>query len=139
MAGAAGFEPATYGFGERTEHHISCVLSVLNTKSVRSVRCVSTVCGLIADSFADKTPVVGADDRLTRFGTKTEHLVMKKWPHTIPHDLKCKLESLREYRSKPSLQDDWAAIFEWLNAHNVQPPDHALPTEPELKGPVGHW
>ncbi|WP_058275850.1 hypothetical protein [Ruegeria atlantica] len=63
---------------------------------------------------------------------------MKRWPRTIPYDLKCKLENLRENRSAPSLQDDWSAIFEWLTKHDVQPPEHPLPTEPELRGPVGH-
>ncbi|WP_170782402.1 hypothetical protein [Ruegeria lacuscaerulensis] len=63
---------------------------------------------------------------------------MRKWPQTIPYDLRCKLESLRQYRSPPSVQDDWSAVFEWLNKHGVEPPDHPLPTELELKGPVGH-
>ncbi|AXT26612.1 hypothetical protein D1823_08475 [Ruegeria sp. AD91A] len=63
---------------------------------------------------------------------------MKKWPRTTPYDLKCKLECLREYRSKPSLQDDWVAVFEWLIQHGIEPPDQALPTEPELRGPVGY-
>ncbi|WP_170746512.1 hypothetical protein [Ruegeria lacuscaerulensis] len=62
---------------------------------------------------------------------------MTKWPRTIPYDLRCKLEGLREYRSAPSLQDDWGAIFEWLHKHDIQPPDHDLPTEPEIGGPVG--
>ena len=63
---------------------------------------------------------------------------MRKWPRTIPIDLRCKLESLREYRSAPSLQDDWGAVFEWLNKLGVEPPEHPLPTEPETTDPIGH-
>ncbi|WP_162896874.1 hypothetical protein [Ruegeria sp. AD91A] len=62
---------------------------------------------------------------------------MKKWPRTIPYDLKCRLEQLREYRSTLSIQTQWGEVLEWLEKHGVEPPDHALPTEPELRGPVG--
>ncbi len=63
---------------------------------------------------------------------------MKQWPRTIPFDLKKMLGRLREYRSPPSEQDDWGAIFECLNHRGVEQPDHALQMEPELLGPGGH-
>ncbi|NOD92489.1 hypothetical protein GS636_06795 [Ruegeria sp. HKCCD4884] len=63
---------------------------------------------------------------------------MNKWPRTIPYDLRCRLETLLEYRDAPSIQTQWGTILEWLEHHGVTPPDHALPVEPELKGPVGH-
>lgn len=63
---------------------------------------------------------------------------MRKWLRTIPRDQRGNLESLREYRSALSLQDDWGAIFEWLNMQSVEPPEHPLPTEPEATYPIGH-
>ncbi len=45
---------------------------------------------------------------------------MTEWPRTIPFDLKCKLEQLQEWRSKPSLQDEWTTIREWLTKHGVE-------------------
>ncbi len=70
--------------------------------------------------------------------TKHEHKPMNQWPRTIPFDLKKRLEALREYRSAPSVQSEWGEIFDWLEKHGVEPPEHPLPTEPELGGPVGH-
>ncbi len=60
---------------------------------------------------------------------------MTEWPRTIPFDLKCKLEQLQEWRSKPNLQDEWATIREWLTKHGVTAPD-VLPRESELPN---HW
>lgn len=63
---------------------------------------------------------------------------MKKWPRTIPYDLRCRLEALHEYRDAPSLQSQWATIYEWLEKHDVTPPDGPLPTDPEIRAPIGH-
>ncbi|WP_170794304.1 hypothetical protein [Ruegeria sp. HKCCD7221] len=60
---------------------------------------------------------------------------MTEWPRTIPFDFKCKLEQLQEWRSKPSLQDEWTTIREWLTKHEVSAPD-VLPRESELPN---HW
>ncbi len=69
---------------------------------------------------------------------KSRTFAMRKWPRTIPYHLKCKLEQQQEYRSKPSLQDQWATVLEWLETHGVEAPAHPLPREPELGGPPGH-
>ena len=58
---------------------------------------------------------------------------MTKWPHTIPFDLKLKLEELAGRRYSESNQDRWAAIKEWLEKHSVEAPER-LPTEPPIKG-----
>ncbi|WP_170789694.1 hypothetical protein [Ruegeria lacuscaerulensis] len=56
---------------------------------------------------------------------------MKRWPMTIPYDLRCKLKSAREMRCTRGPQDDWLVVKEWLEAHGIEPPDYVLPQEPE--------
>ncbi len=63
---------------------------------------------------------------------------MRKWPSTIPYDLRCKLESLWEYRSPPTVQDEWGVIVEWLERHGVGAPNHDLSVEPERTEQTGH-
>lgn len=63
---------------------------------------------------------------------------MADWPHTIPHDLKAKLETLDGFRNPPGNQDRWGAIREWLVVHGVEAPEH-LPAAPERSArDLGH-
>ncbi len=63
---------------------------------------------------------------------------MRKWPNTIPFDLRCGLERLLEFRSDPTVQDQWGVIVDWLNLHGVEAPDYELPIEPERTEQTGH-
>lgn len=49
---------------------------------------------------------------------------MASWPKTIPTDLRNRVEEVLGYRTRPSGQDVWAAVYEWLEAHGVEPPPH---------------
>lgn len=53
------------------------------------------------------------------------------WPSTIPHDLAQRFAELDQYRSPPNDADRWNTIKEWLERHEVEPPDN-LPMAPEL-------
>ncbi len=53
---------------------------------------------------------------------------MTNWPNTIPPDLARMLRHPLGMRSRPSPQDVWGAVQEWLRAHEVPVPE-TLPTE----------
>jgi hypothetical protein len=53
---------------------------------------------------------------------------MKPWPTSIPHDLRCDLEPILRFRSLQT-SDIWAAVREWLEHHQVEPPA-TLPADP---------
>lgn len=59
---------------------------------------------------------------------------MSRWPTTIPHDLARALAELDRQLNTTTDADRWGAIVEWLEAHGVEPPDHPLPTAPEVPG-----
>ncbi len=59
---------------------------------------------------------------------------MRKWPTTIPHDLAQALAELDKRRSTPTDSDRWGVVFDWLERHGIQAPDHPLPMTPEVRG-----
>lgn len=47
---------------------------------------------------------------------------MTAWPKTTPPDLRRRVEEVLGYRTRPTGQDVWGAVQEWLEAHKVEPP-----------------
>ena len=57
---------------------------------------------------------------------------MASWPKTIPPDLRNRVEVVLGYRTRPTGQDVWGVVQEWLEAHKVEPPPdlaERLPTK----------
>lgn len=46
---------------------------------------------------------------------------MSSWPKSIPPDLRKRVEQVLGYRTRPTRQDVWGAVHEWLEFHGVEP------------------
>ena len=55
------------------------------------------------------------------------------WPHTIPADLRRRLDAVLSLRSVAA-PEVWGEIRDWLVKHGVEAPG-ALPEEPPMSGP----
>ncbi len=51
------------------------------------------------------------------------------WPHHTPEDLERKLNEVMGFRAYAPV-DIWAAVKEWLEAHNVEAPPTLLERRP---------
>lgn len=47
---------------------------------------------------------------------------MASWPKTVPTDLRNRIEEVLLYRTRPTGQDVWGAVYEWLEGQGVEPP-----------------
>ncbi|GAB5438252.1 hypothetical protein [Falsiruegeria mediterranea] len=58
----------------------------------------------------------------------------RRWPSTIPFDLRNRIDGLAERRGNMLSADVWTEIREWLERHGVDAPDHHLPaSDPSMK------
>lgn len=57
---------------------------------------------------------------------------MATWPKSVPDNLRPGLDAVLGYRNRPTSQDVWGAVLEWLEAEGVQPPDE----QPHIAQPV---
>jgi hypothetical protein len=55
---------------------------------------------------------------------------MASWTKTIPDDLRRSLDAVLGYRNRPAPRDVWGAVFDWLEANEVEPSARAVSAEP---------